>query len=174
MLGKIVSYHRRRALLARRLWSRGSISWGTDLSTIAPTILSANANVTLTASTVVTAIHSQSGGVAVPLAQINANDVYPLIFGVLSILLGATAPTALTVTYATVSGTPIDTMTVNPALLVALSTITVPIQLIGPLSKSLYSGAGTDPLIQCNAATTAATLIAASSRAIFQLAVGVE
>ena len=166
--------HRRRALLQRRLWSPGAIPWGTDLSTVAPTVLNANADVTLTASTVVTAIHSQSGGVAVPLIQTNAFDVYPVIMGSLAILCGATPPTALTVSYATTPGTAIVSYTFPPALLLANATIQVPIFFVGPLSSSLYTGAGKDPLIQVNAATTAATLKAVGSQALFFLMLGVE
>ena len=169
-----VHRHRQRALLARKLWSRGAIPWGTDLSTIAPTILNANADVTLTASTTVTAIHSQSGGVSIPLIQTNAFDCYPVICGVLSILLGGTAPSAMVITYATTSGTPIDTITVNPALLVASTTLTIPIFFIGPLSSSLYLSPGKDPLIQVNGTGQASTLKFAYSRAVFQLLVGVE
>lgn len=87
-------HHRRRALLARRMWSAGAIPWGTDLSTIAPTVLNANADVTLTAGSAVTGIQSQSGGTAVPLIQTNPIDCYPVIVGALAIAIGAGAPTA--------------------------------------------------------------------------------
>ena len=166
--------HRRRALLRRRLWSKGAIPWGTDLSTIAPTVLNANGDVTLTAGTAVTAIHSQSGGTAVPLIQTNAFDVYPVIMGSLAILCGATAPTACVVSYATTSGTALASYTVAPALLVANATIQVPIFFVGPLSSTLYTGTGKDPLIQVNCATTAATLKAVGSQALFFLMLGVE
>ena len=169
-----INRHRQRALLARRRWSRGSIPWGTDLSTIAPTILNTNADVTLTSSTTVTGIHSQSGGTAVPLIQTGNFDVYPIIMGVLTIVLGATAPSAMVITYATTSGTPIDTYTVEPGLLVALAELVIPIFFIGPLSNTLYAGAGKDPLIQVNGTGQASTLKKVGSRAIFQLVLGVE
>jgi hypothetical protein len=166
--------HRRRQLIATRRFARGAIPWGTDLSTIAPTLLNANADVTLTAGTAVTAIHSQSGGVAVPLIASNKFDMYPIINGVLAIALGATAPTAIVVSYATISGTAIQSYTVPPAVLVINTTIMVSVFLFGPISSTLYTGAGTDPLIQVNCATTAATLKAVGSQAIFQLELGVE
>lgn len=167
-------FHRRRMLLGRRMWAPGAIPWGCDLSTIAPTVLNANADVTLTASTVVTAIHSQSGGVAVPLIQTNPIDVYPVIMGSLAIALGATAPTACTVSYATTAGTAISSFTLAPAQLVANTTINVPVFFVGPLSSTLYTGTGKDPLIQVNCATTAGTLKAVGSQALFFLMVGVE
>lgn len=166
--------HRRRALLARRLWSRGAIPWGTDLSTIAPTVLNANADVTLTSSTTVTAIHSQSGGVAVPLIQTNPIDCYPVIMGSLTILMGATAPSALVISYATTSGTAIASFTVAPALLVNAATVQFPFFFVGPLSSTLYTGVGKDPLIQVNGTGQASTLKAVGSQALFFLMLGVE
>lgn len=167
-------HHRRRALLARRLWAPGAIPWGTDLSTIAPTVLNNNGNVTSTAGTYVTAISSQSGGTAVPLISTNRVDVYPVIFGVLAITVGATAPTAMTINYATVSGTPISSVSVAVASLVATTTVHIPFFLVGPLSSSLYVGAGVTPLVQTNPTTNAVTILQVGSYAIFQLAVGVE
>ena len=167
-------YHRRRALLARPWWSRGSIPWGTDLSTIAPTILNATGDVTLTAGTAVTAIHSQAGGTPVPLIQTGHFDVYPYIAGVLTIVLGGTEPYAMVISYATTSGTAIDSYTVEPGLLVAHAELVIPIFLIGPVSSSLYGGAGQDPLIQVKCTGAAATAKAVGSRAIFQLLLGVE
>lgn len=166
--------HRRRALLARGGWSRGAIPWGTDLSTIAPTVLNANADVTIVAGTATTGIHSQAAGTAVPLIQTNPIDVYALIQGVLTILLGATAPSALVISYATTSGTPIDSYTVEPALLVNSAELVIPIFLIGPLSSTLFGGAGKDPLIQVLATGQNVTVKKVGSRAIFQLLLGVE
>jgi hypothetical protein len=166
--------HRRRALIGRRRFAPGAIPWGTDLSTIAPTVLNANADVAVTAGVTTTAIHSQSGGVAVPLIQTNPIDCYPIIWGNLAILLGATPPTALVISYATVSGTAIASYTFPPALLLANATAMVPIFLVGPLSATLYTGAGKDPLVQVNATGQAVTVKAVGSAAIFELVLGVE
>lgn len=166
--------HRRRALLRRQLWSKGAIPWGTDLSTIAPTVLNANADVTLTAGSTVTTIQSQSGGVAVPLIQTNAFDVYPVIMGALAILMGAAAPTAMVISYATTAGTAIASYTVPPAFLTNSATQIIPFFLVGPLSSTLYTNAGKNPLIQVNCTTNAATLKAVGSQALFFLMLGVE
>ena len=174
MLASRLNRHFRRSLRARLFSNRGAIPWGTDLSTIAPTILNANADVTLTAGSVVTAIHSQAAGTGVPLTQTNAFDTYPLIMGVLTILLGAAAPTAMVISYATTSGTAIASYTVEPGLLVNLAELVIPIFFVGPLSSSLYTGAGKDPLIQVACTTNAATLKKVGSQAIFQLVLGTE
>lgn len=156
------------------MWSRGAIPWGTDLSTIAPTVLNANADVTCNAGATTTAIHSQAAGTAVPLIQTNAIDVYPYIAGVLVLVLGATAPSALVISYATTAGTAIDSYTVEPALLVNLAELVIPFFLVGPLSSTLYGGAGKDPLIQVTPTGQNVTAKKVGSRAIFQLLVGVE
>jgi len=137
-------------------------------------MLNANADIVVTAGVTTTAIHSQSGGVAVPLIATNRFDMYATIWGNLCILLGATAPTALVISYATVSGTAIASYTFPPALLVNAATIMVPIYLIGPISSVLYQGAGTDPLVQVNATAQNVTVKAVGSSAIFELALGVE
>jgi hypothetical protein len=166
--------HRRRQLIAGRRFARGAIPWGTDLSTIAPTVLNANADVAVTAGVVTTAIHSQSGGVAVPLIAANKFDMYPIMWGNLAILLGATPPTALVISYATISGTAIQSYTFPPALLLANATAMVPIFMVGPLSSALYQGAGTDPLIQVSATAQNVTVKAVGSSAVFELVLGVE
>ncbi len=137
-------------------------------------MLNANADVAVVSSTTTTAIHSQAAGVAVPLIQTNPIDVYPIIWGNLAILLGATAPTALVVSYATTSGTAIASYTFPPVLLTNAATIMVPIYFVGPLSSTLYTGVGKDPLIQVNATGQAVTVKAVGSSAIFELVLGVE
>ena len=169
-----VNRHRQRALLASARFSRGIIPWGTDLSTIAPTILNANGDVACAAGAVTTAISSQSGGTPVPLVQTNQFDVYPLIMGVLTILLGAVAPSALVISYATTAGTAISSFPVEPGLLVALAELMVPIFLLGPLSSTLYTGAGKNPLIQVAPTGQAVTVKQVGSQAIFMMQLGVE
>jgi hypothetical protein len=166
--------HRRRELLRRGGWARGALQIGTDPSTIAPTVLNANADVTCTAGTAVTAIHSQSAGSAVPLQMVNRFDVYPLIMGVLTLLLGGTAPSALVISYATVSGTAILSYTVEPGLLVNSAELVVPFFLVGPVSSTLYTTAAVDPLVQVTATGQAVTAKKVGSMAIFQLVPGVD
>jgi hypothetical protein len=150
------------------------IPWGTNLSTIAPAKLTANGDVTLTAGAWVTGIHSQSGGSAVPLIFDANFDVIPVIIGAVTVLLGGTAPTALELAYATTAGTPIDTYTVEPGLLVDSAELIIPFMFVGPQAILFWSGVGVDPLIQLKATTTAATLKHVGSQAYFQLQVGID
>lgn len=169
-----VNRHQRRALLSRRWWSPGAISWGTDLSGLAPTILNNNGDVVAGAGAWSTAIRSQAGGTNVPLAQRTNNDFYPLVMGVLAIVVGIAPPTTLTISYALISGTPIATFAVNPAALIASTTVLVPFFLVGPLSQSKFSGAGATPLVEVFPATNGVTVSVSGSSAIFQLQLGVE
>lgn len=165
---------RKRTFLERLLSSRGAIPWGSDLSSLPPTVLNNNGDVDCVGGATTTAIHSQSGGTPVPLAAINKFDTYPLIMGVLNIVLGATPPSALVISYATTSGTPIASYTVEPGLLVTLAELLIPIFFVGPVSENLYTGAGTDPLIQVTTPDNDVTCTQVGSQAIFQLVLGVE
>jgi len=144
------------------------------MSTIAPTVLNNNGNVTSTAGAFVTALSSQSGGVSVPLVSTNKFDVYPVIMGVLAITVGATAPTAMSVSFATTAGTPIQSASIAVASLVATTTVHIPFFLVGALASNLFVGAGVTPLIQTNATTNSVTILQTGSYAIFQLVPGVE
>jgi hypothetical protein len=66
---------------------------------------------------------------------------FPLILGVIAVLLGAVPPTALTIAFKT-GGSDVDTMVVAPALLVANATLNLPLYLLGLNSGSLWIGAG--------------------------------
>jgi hypothetical protein len=173
-LQRVVNRHQRRVLLARRWWSPGAISWGTDLSGLAPTILNNNADVVAGAAAWSTAIRSQSGGANVPLIQRTNNDFYPLVMGVLAIVVGIAAPTALTISYAIVSGTPIATFAVNPTALIVSTTVLVPFFLHGALAQAAFQGAGVTPLVEVFPTTNGVTVAALGSSAIFQLQLGVE
>jgi hypothetical protein len=149
-----------------------SIKWGTDLSGVPPTLLTATAaaDVTCTADATVTAL--SAGGAAGALAQATNQDFIARISGVMTFVLGASAPTALTITYATTAGTPIDTYVVEPGLLVDSAEIVIPIYLLGVSSSSLFAGAGATPLVQVLSATNPCTLKAIGSRAIFSMGLG--
>ena len=112
------------------------------------------------------------GGVTSKLSQITDQDFIPFVVGVMTILLGAAAPTALVISYETTLGTPIDSYTVEPGLLVMNAELIIPLSFFGPSSKSLYSGAGATPMITVNATAQAVTVKAVGSRALFQLVLG--
>jgi len=150
------------------------IPWGTDLTTIAPAILNANADVVCGAGAWTTALLSQSAGTPVPLKMVNRFDVYAYIAGVLAITLGATAPTALMIAYALVSGTPILAYTVPVGLLVNSAVILVPFFLSGASSSALSGGVAFNPLIQVDPTAQDVTVTAVGSQALFQLFPGLE
>ena len=149
-----------------------SIKWGADLSGFPLTqlIATGGADVTCTGDATVTAM--SVGGIASALVQATAQDFIPFIMGALAFDLSATPPTALTITYATTAGTPIDTFVVDPGLLVLSTSIVVPLFLSGPSSASLFGGAGATPLIQVLSATNDCTLLAAGSRAFIMQLLG--
>lgn len=149
-----------------------STKWGTDLSGIPPSLLSAtaSADVTCTADTEVTAM--SPGGVATALAQVTNQDFVALIQGVATFVFSATPPTSLVISYCLVLGTPIDSFTVEPGLLVATTELIVPFVLSGPSSSSLFAGAGAAPLIDVISAGNDSTMKAVGSRAFFQLIIG--
>jgi hypothetical protein len=174
----IVTERIRRRLMRRRLWSRGAISWGADLSSVAPTVLNANGNVGVGSGTWGTVILSQSGGTPVPLVQSTNNDFYPFISGVLALNATAGTLTALEISYAVVSGTPLVTASldfaqVNNSFTSGLN-VYVPFFLSGPLAQAAYKAPGTVPLIELMPTGDQVNMVAAYSYGLFQLVVGVE
>lgn len=167
-------YNQRRRLAARGTWPKGAIPWGTDLSTIAPTQLTAVSDVDCVAGTWTTALNSNDGTNPLPIQMVNRFDVYPYLAGVLNITFGVSAPTALSISYALVSGTPIATYTLEPGELAILTEFILPIFLFGPSSSSAYSAAAFNPLIEVNPTTNDVTVNAIGSSVLFQLFPGVE
>lgn len=161
-----------------RKMHRGAISWGADLSGIAPTVLNANADAVCNTGVWTTAILSQSGGTPVPISQRTDNDFYTIIMGVLSLVATAGTLSALKLSYALVSGTPISSIALDFNIVNGSFTLTdpayVPFVISGPLSQAVYRGAGATPLIELMPTGDTVTMSAAFSYALFQLAVGVE
>lgn len=112
------------------------------------------------------------GGTSTAIVSQSPGIVIPYIAGVLIILCGAAAPTALTIGFATTSGTEIDTLVVAPALLVNNATIAIPLALIGLAAATAWLGSGLTPLLEVNPTTNAVTAKAAGSRGMFMLLPG--
>jgi len=144
--------------------------FGVDDRGISPTLLTANADVTNTAGAFTTTLNSQSAGTAVPLIASVQDARVMVVQGVLTIVIGAVAPSALIITLATTAGTALDTYTVEPGLLVALAELYVPIFLTAVAAATLFAGAGANPLVQVKPTGQATTTKAVGSRAIFTLA----
>lgn len=141
-------------------------SWGTQLSQpLAGTYVPASDTSCPagTATTVVT-----TGAITTQFAGTFA----PKLDGVLVILLGGTAPSALTVKFILGSGSAVDTYTVEPGLLVNSAELVVPIFLVGTSSDSAWAGAGSTINVQVTATGQAVTCKKVGSRILVQLSRG--
>lgn len=69
-------------------------------------------------------------------------NYYPMVWGSLAILLGATPPTALSFGLMISGGASVDSQNVAPALLLANATLNLPIALTGPSSPTAFTGLG--------------------------------
>lgn len=103
------------------------------------------------------------------LTALNPGPYYPLIQGVLTIVLGGTAPSALTVKFILGAGSAVDTYTVEPGLLVNSAELVVPVFLVGVNSASAWIGSGSTINVQVTATGQAVTCKGVGSRIIAQL-----
>jgi hypothetical protein len=99
----------------------------------------------------------------------NPFDYYPLIWGVATIYLGGTAPSALVLAFKIGAGSDVDTLTVDPGQLVNSAKLMIPFMLVGANSASAWSGAGSTINITANATGQAVTFKQVGSRAIVAL-----
>lgn len=96
-------------------------------------------------------------------------NYYPIVWGNLAFLCGATPPTALTFSLAINNGAYVDTQTVPPALLVASATLNIPVTMVGLNSGTAWLGAGSTVWIGVNPTGQAVTFKFAGSRLICAL-----
>ena len=139
------------------------MAWGTQRPQGLPTIVTSvgNADVTLTSSTDVTGFTPAAALIA-PAAGVWA--YYVTVFA--TIVLGATAPSAMVVKLKTATPTTLDTFTVAPLNLVNSAVLPLSFTLVGTGSGSLYYPTGDTPIITFNGTGQASTL-KQDSRAIF-------
>lgn len=139
------------------------MAWGTAKPNPIPTIVAtvAGADVTLTAGSDITGFTPASALIA----SYAGGWAYVVLLHA-TIVMGATAPTALVIKLKTATPTTLDTFTLPPANLVNNAIVPVSVCLIGTTSTSLYFPTGDTPIITFNCTTTAATL-KAQSRAVF-------
>lgn len=144
-------------------------SWGTNLSVEAPQKMTASGDITGTAGSEVSCLGI--GGTTSPTAASaeTPGKYQPRIDGVLTVLLGATAPSALVIGYLTGAGADEDTYTVEPGLLVNSAELVLPVHLLGTASASAWIGSGGTPHVTVKATGQNVTVKAVGSRAIFQL-----
>jgi hypothetical protein len=140
--------------------------WGANQAPALGAVYVAANDVTLTAGTEVDCIDTASALIGKPGA-----NVYAIIWGVLTFLMGGTASAALVVAARYGTGADIVTQTVDTGLLVNSATITVPIMLVLTNQKLGANGQyGTGAIqITGKATTTACTLNHLSSQVFIGL-----
>jgi hypothetical protein len=146
-------------------------NWGVaqpDLAAASFVTAGPGSDVAVSSSTATTVITT---GALVALAP---GPWYPLIWGVLTIVLGGTAPSALTAKFILGAGSAVDTYTVEPALLVNSAELVVPILLVGVNSATAWNGADSTINLQVTATGQAGTVKGVGSRMIVGLFRGPE
>ena len=128
-----------------------------------PTVAIPSADVTLTAGSEVTCITSGA------IAGYGPGAYTPVIYALLTVLMGATAPTALQFAFKIAAGTDVDTYVVEPGLLVALAEIAILVPLLGVSDPAAWIGVGSTLNVTGKATTTACTVKKVGSRALFTL-----
>jgi hypothetical protein len=137
--------------------------WGTAKPGTVPTIVVTvgAADVALTAGSDITGFTP-----AAPLIAAYQGGWCYVAWVFATIVMGATAPTALVVKLKTATPTTLDTFTVPPANLVNNAIVPLSVCLVGTSSGTLYYPTGDTPVITFNCTTNAATL-KAQSRAVW-------
>jgi len=103
------------------------------------------------------------------IAALNQGPYYPLLQGVLTIVLGAMAPSALQFAFTVNAGSDVDVYVVEPGLLVALAELVIPIFLIGLNSNTAWQGAGSVISVTGTSATNDVTAKFVGSRCLIGL-----
>jgi len=139
------------------------MAWGTARPLGLPTIVATvgAADVTLTAGSDITGFTPS----AALIAGFQSTWAYMvLVFA--TIVLGATAPSALVCKLKTATPTTLDTLTIPPANLVNSAILALSFCLVGTASSTLYYPSGDTPVITFNGTGQNSTL-KAGSRAVF-------
>ncbi len=142
--------------------------WGIAAPGTIPAVYTNTVDVTLTAGTETTIITTGA------ITGVGLGDFYPVIWLAVAILMGATAPTALTFAFKLGSGSDVDSLAVAVGSLVVSTTVYYYIPLIGTNSGTAWVGSGSTINITALAATTAATFKFAGSRAMVALQRGLD
>jgi len=100
------------------------------------------------------------------IAAFNPGPYFPIVEGLLTIVLGAMAPASLQISFNLNGGSDVDSFVVEPGLLVALAELIVPIFLLGTNSPTAWQGAGSVVNITVLTPDNAVTVKFVGSRAI--------
>jgi hypothetical protein len=137
--------------------------WGTANPLIVPTIATSGSDIVLTAGAFLGIFQSPN------MIGPSPGNYYPMVFGTLAILLGATPPTALNYYISVNGGSGMDQQFVPAALLIANATLNLPIFMIGTSSGTAFSAPGGYVSLGAQAITQPATFKFATSRMIVTL-----
>jgi hypothetical protein len=120
-------------------------------------------DVTLTSSTEVTAITTGA------LVASGPGNYYPLITGLLTVVFGATAPSAFQIAFKLGSGSDVASFVVEPGLLTNLGELMIPFCFVGANSASAWLGSGSTINITGKGTGQASTAKNVGSYAVVQL-----
>jgi hypothetical protein len=139
------------------------MAWGTAKPNPLPTIVAtvAGADVTLTAGSDITGFTPSSA-----LISSYAGGWAYLVWVFATIVMGATAPSAMVIKLKTATPTTLDTFTVPPSNLVNNAIVPISVCLVGTTSSTLYYPSGDTPIITFNGTGQNSTL-KFQSRAVF-------
>ncbi len=137
-----------------------------------PVMLTAQGGADVVAGAGATTTSLSIGGVTSAFIQPHPGLVVPVLYGVLVVAYGATAPASMNITFATTAGTAIDTQTFNVSSILANATAEIPIVMLGVASASAWLGAGLTPMIQVAPVTNGVTVRLTGSRVLFGLIPG--
>ncbi len=137
--------------------------WGTAKPNPLPTIVAtvAGADVTLTAGSDITGFTPSSALIA----SYQGGWAY-MVWVFATIVMGATAPSAMVIKLKTATPATLDTFTVPPANLVNNAIVPLSVCLVGTTSGSLYFPTGDTPIVTFNGTGQNSTL-KFQSRAVF-------
>jgi hypothetical protein len=139
------------------------MAWGTAKPNPLPTIVAtvAGADVTLTAGSDITGFTPSSALIA----SYSGGWAY-MVWVFATIVMGATAPSAMVIKLKTATPTTLDTFTVPPSNLVNNAIVPISVCLVGTTSSTLYFPGGDTPIITFNGTGQNSTL-KFQSRAVF-------
>lgn len=140
--------------------------WGVAKPLLLPTVFAPSGDVSCPAATQTTVITSGA------LVALDASNYYPLIWGVVALLMGATPPSACTIQFILGAGAQVDVYTVPPAALTANATLMVPLMLIGVNSKTNWVSPGSTINVQVNPTGQTITTKQVGSRLLMALFLG--
>jgi len=145
-------------------------AWGTNLMNPNPSLLVAGTDVTCNAGVKTTVLDS---GASPLIAAAAGGGFYLVLWTILEIVLGATAPSAIVVTLdLTTAGANQDSYTVTPDQLINSASIVVAPPLYVPTSGSIWYPTGDRVKVTVNPTGQAVTVRASGTRALLSLLQG--